>query len=520
MLVGPRVLAGDVPPRVTIETGALSGTRFGPAAAETAFLGIPFAAPPTGAARWRPPQAVKKWAGTRSAAAFAPACPQMPSSWWPEMAGRERLETSEDCLYLNVWTTNSGGASKQPVMVWIHGGGNVEGSSQIPPLAPALTRRGVVVVSVEYRLGVFGFLAHPQLSLESPQHSSGNYGLLDQIAALQWVKRNISAFGGDPDRVTIFGESSGGEDVCHLMASPLAASLFQRAILESGVCMDSVYPDRKTAEALGTRLARALGIPTTAGAVAALRALPAEKLLAGAHGLDGAEFGASVDGWVMPDQPATIFDRGGNARVAILAGSNANESTVFGKPSPLAVSNSWPNMIGKYRQWLRSEFHEFAAEVFRAYPAATDDAASAAFLRVQTDSQFGFGSYRIAQALARQGWPAYLYYFTYRGKGPFAALGAFHSEELMFVGDTYWKSWIPSQTDHNLARVVGDYWTQFARTGNPNGKDLPHWPAYDSLSGSCLELGEERKQMQVPNREGYAVFEHILQVRLREAGGR
>jgi para-nitrobenzyl esterase len=226
ILISALVLAGSIAntqapavsaPEVTTASGVLEGIYSGPGRSDVAFLGIPYAAPPIGNLRWRPPQPASNWSGIRSAKQFSPACPQLPSAWWPEMAGRERLETSEDCLYLNVWTTNLPDAMKQPVMVWIHGGGNVEGSSQVPLIEPALARKGVVVVSAEYRLGVFGFLAHPALTAESPHHSSGNYGLLDQIAALEWVRHNIAAFGGDPNSVTIFGESSGAEDVCHLI---------------------------------------------------------------------------------------------------------------------------------------------------------------------------------------------------------------------------------------------------------------------------------------------------------------
>jgi len=329
-------------PQVTTAFGVLEGIYFGPGPSDAAFLGIPFAAPPVGNRRWLPPQPPNNWSGIRSAKQFSPSCPQLPSSWWPEVAGRERLETSEDCLYLNVWTTNLATARKQPVMVWIHGGGNVEGSSQIPPLAPALARKGVVVVSVEYRLGVFGFLAHPALTAESPHHSSGNYGLLDQMAALDWVQHNITAFGGDPNSVTIFGESSGAEDVCHLLISPLAAGLFHRAILESSVCLDSVYSaltppknnneNREPEESFGIRLSTALGIANDANALAALRATAADKLLETAHKLRTSDFDVIVDGWVVQDQPATSFRTHRQAHVPVLVGSNANETTVFGKP--------------------------------------------------------------------------------------------------------------------------------------------------------------------------------------------
>jgi para-nitrobenzyl esterase len=440
------------------------------------------------------------------------------------LAGRERLETSEDCLYLNVWTTDLPTAMKEPVMVWIHGGGNVEGSSQIPPLAPALARRGVVVVSVEYRLGIFGFMAHPALTAESPHHSSGNYGLLDQIAALDWVRHNIAAFGGDPNSVTIFGESSGAEDVCHLLASPLAAGLFHNAILESSVCVDSVYPtltkpldhygNHEPGEALGIRLSSALGIANDANALTSLRALAPDKLLEAAHNLTSARFDVVVDGRVVQDQPVMSFKMRRQARVPVLVGSNANETAVFGKPSPLAATDSRPKNIAEYRHWLANEFHEFAGAVWKAYPATSDAEVESVFLRMETDYDYGFGSYVLAKAMSDEGRPAYLYYFTYVGRGPFAPLGAFHSEELMFIGDSYWKSWVPNSDDKKLSEIMGDYWVQFARSGNPNRRGLPEWPLYEEGSGRCMELGREVKSRLIPHKNGYAVFERILRSRL------
>ena len=513
-------------PKVTTASGVLEGIYSGPGRSDVAFLGIPYAAPPIGNRRWRPPQPASNWSGIRSAKQFSPACPQLPSAWWPEMAGRERLETSEDCLYLDVWTTNLSTDGDQPVMVWIHGGGNVEGSSQVPRIEPALARKGVVVVSVEYRLGVLGFLAHPALTAESPHHSSGNYGLLDQIAALEWVRHNIAAFGGDPNSVTIFGESSGAEDVCHLLASPLGAGLFHNAILESGVCLDSVYSaltkpldyygNHGPGEALGVRLSSALGIANDANALASLRALAPDKLLEAAHNLESADFGVVVDGWVVQNQPAISFKTRRQAQVPVLVGSNANETTVFGKPSPLATTDSRPKNIAQYRQWLANEFREFASDVWKVYPATSDAEAGSVFLRMQTDYDFGFGSYALAKAMSDEGQPAYLYYFTYVGRDPFAALGAFHSEELMFIGDTYWKSWAPNSDDEKLSEIMEDYWVQFAKSGNPNRRGLPEWPLYKQKSGRCMELGREVKSRSIPNKNGYAVFERILKSRLTE----
>jgi len=513
-------------PQVTIQSGTLEGSRPGPSVNDAVFLGVPYAAPPVGELRWRPPQPVQHWSGLRAAKQFAPSCPQLPSSWWPEMAGRERLDTSEDCLYLNVWTPNFNRAKKIPVMVWIHGGGNIEGSGEIPLLAPALARKEVVVISIEYRLGVLGFLSHPALSAESPQHTSGNYGLLDQIAALAWIQQNVDVFGGDPGKVTIFGESSGAEDVCHLLASPLAKGMFQGTILESGVCMDSLYSDfhrpqnyyrnHGPGETLGLRMAADFGISETPQASASLRALPVEALLKWAHNALGAEFGVVVDGWSVPLQPVLAFARGNQARVPVLVGSNADETTVFGKASPLAIEDSRPTTIAQYRAWLKHEFREFAEDVWKEYPAGSDEQVHRIFLRMQTDYDFGFGAHRLALATAAQGQPAYLYYFTYVGRGRFAALGAFHSEELMFLGDTFWKSWIRDAADKRLADIMSDYWTQFAKTGSPNRADQPEWPPYLSESEVCLGLGRVVKARPTPNRAGYEVFERILKARLVE----
>jgi para-nitrobenzyl esterase len=244
----------DAPPRVIIDAGSLEGARFGAASNEVMFLGIPFAAAPIGERRWKPPQPAEKWSGVRKAKTFGPGCPQSSENvnffvgLAKEISETEpyySFRTDEDCLSLNVWSTNLGGARKQPVMVWFHFGGNTSGNGAFPPFGTSLSRKGVVYVSVNYRLGALGFLAHPALTAESPHHSSGNYAILDQIAALQWIRRNIAEFGGDPGNVTIFGESAGGVMVCYLMASPLARGLFHRAIMESCTCRDYLSPELK-----------------------------------------------------------------------------------------------------------------------------------------------------------------------------------------------------------------------------------------------------------------------------------
>ncbi len=513
-------------PTVTIDSGVLSGTHFGSKGSDVAFYGIPFAAAPTDDRRWKPPEHLAAWQGIRQAASFAPACPQAPSTWWHEMAGIKQLETSEGCLHLNVWTTNLSGSKKQPVMVWIHGGGNVEGSSFIPQMGPALARKGVVVVSLEYRLGMLGYLAHPALTAESPHNSSGNYGLLDQVAALEWVQRNIAAFGGDPAAVTIFGQSSGSEDICHLLASPLSRGLIHRAILESGVCLDSLYSqlskpqnyfgNHGPGEDIGMRLTTALGISNDRNALSKLRAVPVETLLKTSQNLESPDFGVIIDGWVVPAQPAVTFDEGKQARVPVLVGSNADETTVFGKPAPLATESSRPKNIPEYRKWLTKEFREFADDVWKEYPVKSDADTESVFVRMQTDYDFGFGSYRLAKKMTQYGRPAYLYYFTYVGRGPFEVLGAFHSEEMMFVGERYWKSWKRDARDKKLTNLMGHYWTNFAKTGDPNRTGLPKWPVYDEKAEQCLEFGKTVSARTIPHRNGYKLFERILKARLAE----
>ena len=290
-------------PVVAIDSGRVEGVAIASLPRGGAFLGIPYAAAPVGNLRWRPPQPPQRWNGVRSANAYGPACPQRPSPWLPEMLGRKAMVTDEACLFLNVWTPDLRHAGKLPVLVWIHGGGNVEGSAEWPPLGETLARQGLVVVSINYRLGIFGFLAHPALSAESPQHVSGNYGQLDQLAALEWVNGNIEHFGGDPHRVTVAGASSGSLDVCNLLASPLAAGLFERAILQSGVCVDSSIPAAPDAEKNGADFARRLRLtPGAAGdaesdgkSLAALRAMPASALLTRGEGNE-VDLEPSVDG--------------------------------------------------------------------------------------------------------------------------------------------------------------------------------------------------------------------------------
>ena len=510
---GTRAL-GESHPQVVLRDGLLEGNQFGPSAKYAAFLGIPYAAPPVGNLRWQPPQSPASWQGVREATSFGPACPQLPSTWLPEMLGRKQMRTDEACLYLNVWTPDLDRHAKLPVMVWIHGGGNIEGSQEWPPLGPTLAAHGVVVVTINYRLGVLGFLSHPALTRESTHHASGNYGLLDQMTALRWVQQNIDRFGGDPQRVTVFGASSGALDICDLMASPLANGLFQRAIMQSGVCVDSLAPSLAGAEASGVRMAADLGLGNSPDALAKLRTVPADELVRKAADEKDVDFNPVVDGWVLHQQPALTFSRGGQARVPVIVGSNSDEVSIFA--SPLVGGSSYrPKSVDEYRQWLSREFHSHADAVFTAYPAHTDAQVPTAFRAMDTDYQFGFGASLLAQEVAAAGKDAYLYVFTHVGAGHFATLGAFHSEESMFLSKKYWTSWVPSPGDAQLSNAIVDYWVQFAKTAKPSAPGLLPWPAYRPGEPMAQELGSHIGQTPLPRGAKLSVFEEILEPQLR-----
>lgn len=500
-------------PQVKIDSGMLQGTWVARAPHIAKFLGVPYAAQPVGNLRWKAPKPPPTWSGIREATKYGPACPQAASPWLPEMLGIQKMETNEGCLYLNVWTPNLRGAAKLPVMVWVHGGGNVEGAANWPPLGATLSQKGVVVVSLNYRLGVLGFFAYPALATESPHHVSGNYGQLDQVEALRWVKRNIGRFGGDANNITVFGASSGALDICNLMASPVAYGLFQRAIMQSGVCVDSVYPLMRQAEANGELLAKDLGIQPDPGSLAALRALPAEKLLLTAAKDDRIDLEPVVDGWFFPEQPATTFADGRQAKIPVIVGSNHDEISIFASPLVGGKSNR-PKTVEEYRQWLHREFGPLADKVFAQYPARSNKDVPDVFRTMDTDFDFGFGARLLAIKIAQIHQPAYLYHFTYVGAGKFTALGAFHSEESMFLSKKYWTTWIHRPYDRTLSDAIIEYWVQFAKTGNPNTSALPKWPSYRANTDLCQELGRRIGPERVPRSERFKVFQEFLDSRL------
>jgi para-nitrobenzyl esterase len=495
-------------PRVTVESGVLEGTQFGQSPNETAFLGVPYAAPPVGGLRWKPPLPAAKWHGPWNAAEFGPACPQLPAGWLPYP------KWSEDCLFLNVWSSDLGAKSRRPVLVFFHGGSNRAGYSQFNRLGPSLSPLGVVVVSANYRLGPFGFLAHPALTAESPHHSSGNYGLLDQIQAIKWVRQNIAQFGGDPSRITVMGQSAGAVDVCLLMASPLASGLFQQAILQSGECQGTLNKEIRmpifgngisgTGEGAGGRLAKDLGVADGPNILHKLRSLSADKVLKVWSADRQIQFDAIVDGWVVPEQPAKIFAEGRQAHIPVLVGSNADEATVFGRG---------PTTVSAYRKYLEADSGAFADQEFHAWPAALDADVPMQYLQLQSDS-FAYGAWSMATSMTRAGEPAYLYLFTWRESGKRAELGAYHGEELAFLDNSFSSSWGASQGDDAFGTIVRRYWSQFAKTGDPNAPDLPHWPTYGSSADHVLHLGQSIQLN--PTSSKFAVLEDINARMLRQ----
>lgn len=498
-------------PAVTISHGKLLGQHAEEAEGVSVFKGIPFAAPPTGAARWQPPEAAPGWSGERMADAFGPDCMQQP---YPEGSFfyRPARVSSEDCLYLNVWTgadTALEGEPEQseqrPVMVWFHGGALTRGSGAIDTYnGSRLAQKGVVLVTVNYRLGVFGYFAHPELVAESPEFSAGNYGILDQIQALRWVQENIAAFGGDPDNVTVFGESAGAWSVHFLTASPLAEGLFHKAIAQSGARMDvrveldSQSSAGESASALGSRLATRLG----AGSLAQLRAMPARELLDGAAN-EGFRSDGIVDGWVLPAQPYEIFAQGRQNRVPVLVGFNSEEGTTLGAASAL------PDSAQAYEAQINSAYGDLADMVLEVYPA---DDIRAATLDNFRDGSFGWHMVTWANMTRNVDQPAYLYFFTHRPPGPMAPeLGAYHASEIAYVFDNvHTLRNPPAQWDWRLADIMSEYWVSFARDGVPSAVGEPQWRPYSNAERHYLRFGARVSAEENLLPENWALFDRIM----------
>jgi len=511
--------AGVQADTIKIESGLISGTVVDEQAGVRAYKGIPFAAPPVGDLRWKTPQPVEPWKAVRACTEFGPACPQTDRL---KIYGLELPEMSEDCLYLNVWTNAKSSDEKRPVMVWIHGGGNSAGWSHQPSYdGVAFARKGIVLVTINYRLGPFGFFAHPLLSKESEHDCSGNYGILDQLAALKWVQKNIAVFGGDPDCVTIFGESAGGMDVIVLCVSPLSRDLFHRAIIQSGSAIWSMNhlrrasPTGESAEANGESMAKELVGEDVDDVLAALRAIPAEELIE--KTASGLRFSPAIDGWVMTDYPANVYKKGQQHDVPPLAGTNADEGSLF------AVRISTGSDEGRLDA-LRQRWGEHADEIMAMYPADTAEQKRNVMNLFLTDTMFLAPTRATVRTMSTVSSNAYLYQFTRKQQtGRLKAFGAFHGSEIPYVfnssgaiGPTEEEV---SETDRKLADAMITYWAQFAKTGDPNGSGLPVWPVYDAASDQHLELGDTIQVGSGLRKEACDVLDRIVAARLRDLEG-
>lgn len=477
--------------RAQVREAAVTGGRVAGVEANgiVSFKGIPFAAPPVGALRWKAPQTVKAWSGVKQADAFGPACVQASSPY------TQVSSMSEDCLYLNVWTPAKAASDRLPVMVWIYGGAFTGGAASMGAYdGTRLAGKGVVLVSLNYRLGPFGFLAHPALTKESGK-GSGNYGLQDQIAALRWVKDNITRFGGDPSRVTIFGESAGGISVSMLTVSPYAKGLFQRAISESGGNLGlprttaaeagATSPSLGVAEADGQKFLQALG----AADIAAARDVPSDKVLATAA-TARVRFWPVFDSDVLPGDEYLLYESRKFNDTPILVGTNSDEGNLFVRSSTATAFDTQ----------VRSGYGNAAAAVLAAYPHATDEQATRAAKDLFRDSTFAWGTAAWARLQSEKGTgKAYVYYFDH--KTPQSPNGANHAAEIGFVfrNLTAGRRGAPTAPETALSDLMSSYWTNFAKTGNPNGPGLPAWPAFTANDQRVMYFDGTSEAVPLPN---------------------
>lgn len=479
--------ATDQPIRTT--AGLVSGVASSDGRV-VSFKGIPYAAPPVGTLRWREPQPVEPWSGVRMADHFSNNCVQalvrelLP--WTHEfMLGND---VSEDCLYLNIWVPAKTPGVKLPVYAYIHGGAFTGGSGDVSMYdGDHLARRGLIVITLNYRLGILGFFAHPDLTAESPHHSSGNYGLLDQLAALQWISQNIAKFGGDPQRVTVGGQSAGAMSVSFLVASPVAKSVFSGAVAESGsgVIIIPMHTLQQAEEA-GENFAEANGAPTLQD----LRKMPYPELTRAVPG-GGRGFGPIVDGWFLPIQPAEAFTQGKQNDVPTMTGWNANDS--LGKPTDPA----------SYRKQAEERYGSFAEEFLRLYPAEIGQQVLASYTEASRDRN-RVSVYLWARTRARTAkTPAFLYFFTRAIPWPeHPEFGAFHTGEVPYIFDNLDRlnrPWQPA--DRETARILSSYLINFVQTGNPNGVGIPVWPAFHPETRIVIEVGNKAGPIPLAPKE-------------------
>jgi len=482
-------------PQVKLRDGKLLGT-YSETSKVYAFKGIPYAAAPIGGLRWRPPEQEDPWRGVRDAREFGPRC--MQGKIFDDMIFRDP-GPSEDCLSVNVWTPTVTETAALPVMVWIHGGGFAAGGSSEPRQdGENLAKRGVVVVSLNYRLGVFGFFTHPGLEKESSHHAAGNYGLLDMVAALQWVQDNIVMFGGDSTKVTIFGESAGSWAVSELMASPLAKGLFARAIGESGAAFsDTSLPmmSLEASENANEKFARSLHMQT----IGAMRAMTAEQLLEDSIKPDPERFVPVIDGYFLPDAVPDIYAAGKQAHVPLLAGWNHDEG------GTAAASKA---TVESFTADVQKTFGDRAAAVLKVYPATDLEQAKSSAAALACDEFIAFATWKWIEAQAATGdAPVYRYWFTHVLPPPANVQGAYHSADIEFVFDNLANKDLPwRDSDKQLAGLMADYWTNFAKTGNPNSAGLPVWPVFKPADDEIMKLDIPAAAMKAEHRDRYEVL--------------
>jgi len=519
-----------IPDQVRIDTGSLAGVAAATQPTVRVFKGIPYAAPPLGENRWRAPQPAAKWDGVRNADAFGAPCAagapfggrgggggnrgaapgQAPATAAPP---REPAR-SEDCLYLNVWTSAASANDKRPVMVWIYGGGFTGGSGGMAWYdGENLAAKGPVIVTINYRLGSLGFFAHPDLAKEAGHPGSGNYGMMDAIAALQWVKRNIAAFGGDPNKVTVAGESAGAIMVGALVGSPQAKGLFIRAIAESGGWMGLTMARMRSsadAEAGGAKAVEALGVKS----LAELRAKPMNELT----GLQSA--GLVVDGYVIPEDVSLTFANGKQNAVDVLTGSNKDEANfgICGPNAGLAGRGGAGMNVAAFKSGADRKFGEMAGEYLKLYPAASDDEARRAAHEACAD-EITWNMRQWAAAQEKKGKKAYTYFFSHvqTVNGQPSPAGATHTAEISFAWNN--PKGQPTQTwndvDLKLADQMSSYWVNFISKGDPNGNGLAKWPEFKDLSKSTVMVFEDTPQAEpaapAPKLTFYAAaFQRLL----------
>lgn len=480
---------------VKVEGGIISGATNSSGDIHI-FKGIPFAAPPTENLRWRAPQPVIPWNGTKQCIVFGPSPMQnnpTPFGPWSEEYLIPKEPISEDCLYLNVWTGAKSAKEKRPVVIWIYGGGFVSGGTAVPVYdGEAMARKGIIFVSTNYRVGVFGFFALPELTKESANKVSGNYGLLDQIAAIKWVKKNIAAFGGDPDNITIAGQSAGSMSVNCLVASPLCKGLFKHAIAESGAELIEApgrkMPDLQQAGEAGIKYEQSLNV----NSLEALRKISASELLKKQWPLSS----PITDGYVLPKSVSDIFAAGEENEVDLLTGWNENDGLAFGR-----MDNT-----EEFKKNAEQKYGADATTFLSFYPANNDEEAIASQQKLSRDGFFGIKNYTWANKQSGlKNDKVYLYRFARKlpATGDYVKYGAFHTGEVAYAyGNLKFVHRCPWQpADFALEKTMSSFWANFIATGNPNGKDLPQWPAYNSESNPTMIFNETSEVKTLPGKE-------------------